>query len=116
MGEALSVRGHRGHVLELRVGMHHKAVVDVQHVLAEYVGRAFEREVVERGRDRAFERVLFGNDAELGFAAVHAIEHLVERGALEQLGFVDAEPLRKRSRRFVGIGTGGAEVCDDGVG
>ena len=114
--EALRVRGHAGHVLQLRVGVQHEAVVDVEHVLAQDGGLALEREVVERGRDRPLERVLLRHHAELAFAAVHGVEHLVERRAFEKRGLVDAQPRGEGAGGLVGIGAGGAEVGEHGCG
>ena len=110
------MRGHRGNVLDLRVGVHDKAMVDVDDLFAEDGGRAFEGEVVQRGRDGPFERVLLRHHAELAFAAIDAVEHFVERGALEQVRLVDAEAGCKRARGFVGVGSGRAEVGEYGFG
>lgn len=102
--------------IDLRVGVHDEAMMDVDDLFAEDGGRALEREVVERGRDGPFEGVLLRHHAELAFTAVDAVEHLIERGAFEQVRVVDAEPGRERARGFVGVGAGRAEVGEYGFG
>ena len=54
--------------------------------------------------------------SELAFAAIDAVEHFVERGALEQVWLVDAEAGCERARGFVGVGSGRAEVGEYGFG
>ena len=61
-------------------------------------------------------RVLLRHHAELAFAAIDAVEHFVERGALEQVWLVDAEAGCERARGFVGVGSGRAEVGEYGFG
>ena len=72
------------------------------------VAELFEGEVVQRGRDGPFERVLLRHHAELTFAAIDAVEHFVERGALEQVRLVDARRAANARRGFVGVGSGRA--------
>ena len=73
------MRGHGGDVFDLGVGMRHQAMVDVHDLFAQDDGGAFKREIVQGRRYGAFQRVFLGDDAVLAFAAVDAIEHLVER-------------------------------------
>ena len=47
---------------------------------------------------------------------IDAVEHFVERGALEQVRLVDAEAGCERARGFVGVGSGRAEVGEYGFG
>ena len=104
------------HIVARGVGVHDQAVVDVKHVLAQDGGAGAEREVVKRGGHRALKRVFRGNNAVLGSAAVHAIEHLGKRRALDKLGVLDAKPMRERARRFVMIRAGWAQIGERGSG
>ena len=64
--------------------------MDVKHMLAQDGGARTEREIVERGGHRPFKRVLRGHYAVLAFPAVHAVEHLGQRRAFDQLRVVYA--------------------------
>ena len=90
---------HGGDVLEIGVGVHDEAVVDVDNFFPQDNGGAFQRETVERGGNRPLDGVLLRDDTELAAAAVDAIEDLVEGGALDKVGALDAEALREGERR-----------------
>ena len=116
LGQALRVAGNRFHVVQGGLGMHDQAMMDVKHMLAQDGGARAEREIVERGGHRPFKRVLRGYHAVFAFPAVHAVEHLGQRGALDQLRVVYAQTFGECARRFVVIGSGGAQVSECGWG
>ena len=114
--QALRVAGDRFHVVQGGLGMHDQAMMDVKHMLAQDGGARAEREIVERGGHRPFKRVLRGHYAVFAFPAVHAVEHLGQRGALDQLRVVYAQTFGECARSLVVIGSGGAQVSERGWG
>ena len=108
------MRRHGGDVLELGVGVHDEAVVDIDDFFPQDNGGAFQRETVECGGNRPLDGVLLRDNTELAAAAVDAIEDLVEGGALDKVGALEA--LREGERRLVRVRAGWAEECDGVVG
>ena len=88
--QALRMAGDRLHVIQGGLGVHDQAMMDVKHMLAQDGGARAEGEIVERGRHRPFKRVFRGHHAIFAFPAVHAVEHLGQRGALDQLRVIYA--------------------------
>ena len=116
LGEPLRMRRHGGDVLELGVGVHDEAVVDIDDFFPQDNRGAFQRETVECGGNRPLDGVLLRDNTELAAAAVDAIEDLVEGGALDKVGALDAEALREGERRLVRVRAGWAEECNGVVG
>ena len=104
------MRHDGGDTLALCLGVRYEAVMDVEHVHAEYLGRRVEREVVERGRDRPFQRVFGRHDAIGALAAVNVLEHLSERHAWHQLRVRYAELAHEHERRLVAVRSRRAQI------
>ena len=103
--KALRMGSHAGDVFQARIGVAHQAMVDVHNLFAQNDSRAFESEVVERGSHRSFKRVFFRHHAVFALAAVNAVEHLVERRALNVFRVLKPQTRSERPRGFVGIGS-----------
>ena len=90
--------------------------MDIKHMLPQDGGARAEREIVERGGHRPFKCVLRGHYAVLALSAVHAVEHLGQRGALDKLRVVYAQTFGECARSLVVVGSGGAQVSERGWG
>ena len=94
----------------LHAGLRDKAMVDVHNVHAEYLRRRIEREVVERGRNGAFERVFGGDHAVGGLSTIDELEHLGERCAWHELSIGRIKLLRECEGRLVAVRPFGSQI------
>ena len=104
--------GHSLNVGQAGVGVGHQAVVHVDHLFGQDDRSGAEGEVVQGGGHGALERVLLAHHAEARRALVHAIEHLIEGGTLDQRGIVDAKARGEAKRRLVAVRALRAEKSD----
>ena len=81
----------------------------VDLALDEQVG--VERERVERDGDRALDRVLDGDEAEVDLAALHRGEHVRDRAQRDRLA---RREIGLRAERLFGERAAGPEVADAG--
>ena len=110
--DALRMGGDPANVGSSGLGMHRQTMAHIDHLLGQDNRVGAEGEVVERRRDGAFQRILLADDAEAHRPIVDAIEDLVERSALHQIGVVDAETGGETQSRFVAVRSGRTQKSD----